>query len=173
MKIGYPCVNRTLGCAGAKTFRLKSYSLARLDETVGNNLECLETMLRFNVEQGILFFRITSDLVPFASHPDVEPPWTDRYVGELGRIGSFVLENGVRIDMHPGQYTLLNAKETRIVENAIRDLGTTVRSSIRWGSTRRQRSRSTLEASMETGWRVCSASWKHLGSWQVRFDEGW
>jgi len=28
----------------------------------------------------------------------------------------------LRIDMHPGQYTVLNAKETRIVENAIRDL---------------------------------------------------
>ena len=122
MKIGYPCINRTLGCVGARTFRLGNYSLDRLDEAVRNNLECLETMLRFNVEHGVLFFRITSDLVPFASHPDVEPLWVNRYADELRRIGSFIRAYDVRIDMHPGQYTLLNAKETRIVENAIRDL---------------------------------------------------
>ena len=122
MKIGYPCINRTLGCAGAKTFRLKSYSLERLDETVRSNLSCLEAMLQFNVKHGTLFFRITSDLVPFASHPEAQPPWSDRYVDEFERIGSFIRENEIRIDMHPGQYTLLNAKEPRIVTNAIRDL---------------------------------------------------
>lgn len=96
--------------------------MERLDEAVRGNLACLETMLRFNVEHGIFFFRITSDLVPFASHPDVEPLWMNRYADELRRIGSFIREHGVRVDMHPGQYTLLNAKEPRIVENAIRDL---------------------------------------------------
>ena len=69
MRIGYPCTNRTLGCRGGRTLRLASFSLERLDEIVSSNLRCLETMLHFNAEHGIRFFRISSDLIPFASHP--------------------------------------------------------------------------------------------------------
>jgi UV DNA damage endonuclease len=79
-------------------------------------------MLRFNVQHGLGFFRITSDLIPMASHPDVRPPWKTRYVDRLAEIGRFIREHGIRIDMHPGQYTLLNAKDDRIVRNALLDL---------------------------------------------------
>lgn len=122
MKIGYPCINRTLGCSGAKTFRLKNYSLDRLDEVVNSNLSCLETMLRFNVRNGLSFFRITSDLVPFASHPAVRTDWQERYASSFQRIGEFIREQAIRVGMHPGQYTLLNARDLRIVRNAISDL---------------------------------------------------
>ena len=48
MRIGYPCINTTIGCKSNRTFRLKSYSEERLIETVENNLNCLLQILRFN-----------------------------------------------------------------------------------------------------------------------------
>jgi UV DNA damage endonuclease len=122
MRIGYPCTNRTLGCRGGRTLRLASFSLERLDEVVSSNLRCLETMLHFNVEHGIRFFRITSDLIPFASHPDIEPPWRHLYARALASTGLLIQHLGVRIDMHPGQYTVLNSPDERVVKNAMRDL---------------------------------------------------
>lgn len=122
MRIGYPCINRTLGCVGARTLRLRSYSFSRLEEVMASNLDCLETMLHWNVDHGLRFFRITSDLIPLASHPEVRPPWQERIGERLSKIGRWVSEQGVRIDMHPGQYTVLNAKEDRIVSNALLDL---------------------------------------------------
>jgi UV DNA damage endonuclease len=122
MRIGYPCTNRTLGCRGARALRLASFSLERLDEAVSNNLRCLETMLHFNAEHGIGLFRITSDLIPFASHPEIEPPWRHLYARALADVGLTIRHLGIRIDMHPGQYTVLNSPDEKIAKNAMRDL---------------------------------------------------
>jgi len=73
MRIGYPCINLTIGCKSDRTFRLKSYAEGRLMQTVQDNLDCLLKILEFNVQHNLLFFRITSDLVPFASHPIRRP----------------------------------------------------------------------------------------------------
>jgi UV DNA damage endonuclease len=122
MKIGYPCINWTIGCKGDKTFRLKSYSEPRLIDTVSNNLGCLSDMLTFNVNHNILFFRITSDLVPFASHPVCQFDWLKYFRDQLTAIGAFIRSNDVRISMHPGQYTVLNSPDAGIPERTIKEL---------------------------------------------------
>ncbi len=122
MRIGYPCTNRTLGCRGARALRLSSFSLERLDEAVESNLHCLETMLHFNAEHGIRFFRITSDLIPFASHPEIAPPWRHLYARALADAGPVVQHLGVRMSMHPGQYTVLNSPDEKVLKNTMRDL---------------------------------------------------
>jgi UV DNA damage endonuclease len=79
-------------------------------------------MLHFNAEHGIRFFRISSDLIPFASHPEIEPPWRHLYARAIAELGPLIQHEGIRIDMHPGQYTVLNSPDERVVKNAMRDL---------------------------------------------------
>jgi len=122
MKIGYPCINLTIGCKAGRTFRLKSYSPPRLIETVAGNLDCLEAILRWNVERRILFFRITSDLIPFASHPVCRFDWRGHFREQLARIGAFVRSHEVRISMHPDQFTLINSVDEAIFERSRREL---------------------------------------------------
>jgi UV DNA damage endonuclease len=122
IKIGYPCVNRSIGCSASRTFRLKSFSEARLIETVEGNLDCLLEMLAYNVRHGILFFRIGSDLIPFASHPVCRVPWQSRFAPDFRRIGRFIRKEGIRVSMHPDQFVLLNALDPEIVEQSIREL---------------------------------------------------
>ncbi|MBN2254061.1 MAG: UV DNA damage repair endonuclease UvsE, partial [Kosmotogaceae bacterium] len=87
MKIGYPCINRTLDCSSARTFRLASYNERRLIETVAANLACLEKIIDYNKTKNILFFRITSDLVPFASHPICRTDWGKFFRSDFEGIG--------------------------------------------------------------------------------------
>jgi len=122
VKIGYSCINQTIECKGDRTFRLKSYSEQRLIDTVTSNLDCLTNILKFNVEHHILFFRITSDLVPFASHPICQFDWTSYFKNTLASIGRYIKSNSIRISMHPGQYTILNTPDSRVLSNSIREL---------------------------------------------------
>jgi UV DNA damage endonuclease len=122
MRSGYPCINTSIGCKSSRTFRLKSYSEERLVETVENNLMCLMKILKFNVKHNILFFRITSDLVPFASHPICKFDWQGSYGKWFKTIGDFIKSYDMRISMHPGQFTLINSPDNRVFENSVREL---------------------------------------------------
>ena len=122
MRIGYPCINLGIGCKAAKTFRLKSYSEERLKQTVENNLSCLEQILKFNLANNLFFFRITSDLIPFASHPVNSFNWQDHYKSEFASIGAFIRKNRMRISLHPDQFTLINSLDEGIFERSQKEL---------------------------------------------------
>lgn len=122
MKIGYACLNRTVRCTPASTFRLRSYSRDRLIGTVGDNLECLGRMLEFNADHGILFLRLSSDLVPFASHPVLDFDWQSHFRDEFARLGEFIRKHEMRISMHPDQFTLINSLDEAIFERSAREL---------------------------------------------------
>lgn len=122
MRIGYPCINLSLSGRPSRTFRLASLSWERLRETVAGNLACLEEMVRWNAERGLLFLRITSDLIPFASHPANRFPWAEEFAEDFARIGALVRAYGMRISMHPGQYTVLNSPRRETVAAAVADL---------------------------------------------------
>jgi len=93
-----------------------------LIETVTNNLACLLEILQFNVRNKLLFFRITSDLVPFASHPICQFNWQEYFRQKLREIGDFIQSSGIRISMHPDQFTLINSVDRRVFDNSLREL---------------------------------------------------
>ena len=122
MKIGYPCINRGIGCTSNSTFRLASYSEERLVQKVENNLNCLFKILQYNVQNGFYFFRISSDLIPFASHPVCTFDWVGHFREQFGDIGAFIGKHNIRISMHPDQFVLINALKDDVVERSVREL---------------------------------------------------
>jgi UV DNA damage endonuclease len=122
MRIGYPCINRTIDCAANSTFRLKSYSETRLKQTAKNNINCLVRILQFNLEHRLFFFRISSDLIPFASHPINKFNWQGHFQEEFEEIGEFITKNRMRISMHPDQFTLINSIKGDIFERSKNEL---------------------------------------------------
>ncbi len=109
MRIGYVAQNLSLDCTPSSTFRLASYSAERLRATVARNLACLKRILQYNAAHGLLNYRITSDLVPFASHPVCDVDWATEFSTELAALGVYAREQGMRLSMHPGQYILIGS----------------------------------------------------------------
>ena len=122
MRIGYPCINRSIGCTPSRTFRLFSYSDERVRKTVTANFECLTKILSYNVDHGMLFFRITSDMIPFASHPVCTFPWQKHFAEDFRLTGEYIRKHKIRISMHPDQFVLLNSPDRKILERSIADL---------------------------------------------------
>lgn len=122
MKIGYPCLNLSLECRSSRTFRLKNYSIPRLKSTIKNNLECLQKILKYNYKHGFMFFRITSDLIPFASHKVMNFQWQEKFKENFIKVGEYIKKNQMRITMHPGQYTVLNSTDDGVFRRSLKEI---------------------------------------------------
>ncbi len=120
--LGYACQNLTLERTTGRTLRLASLEAERVRALVEENIAALLDILRWNVEHDIRFFRVSSDVVPFASHErfplDAEAAFGDA----LREVRAFVEAEGVRLSMHPGQYTVLNSPRPEVVDAAIAEL---------------------------------------------------
>jgi len=120
--LGYACKNVTLRLNTGQTFRLSSLTPERAATTVAANLDALEAMLRWNAAHDIRFLRISSDIVPFASHPASSFDWEEAFTDRLAEIRAYADAEGIRLSMHPGQFTVLASPRPEVVEAALADL---------------------------------------------------
>lgn len=122
IRYGFAC--KTIGVPGAD---LNGLTLARATPenmlaVCRRNLRALETMLRYCATARIPLMRISSDVVPLASHPQNTFDWRARLHDELAGLRAVLAETGIRVSMHPGQYTVLNSPRQEVVERAVDDL---------------------------------------------------
>ena len=122
MSIGYACIAIAVRGSDLRSCTLKNANEERLLSLIGNNLSALENVIDYNVLNGIKLFRISSDLIPFGSSVAAEIPWNEIFSRQLSSIGRKIADAGMRISMHPGQYTVLNSTSNSVVERAIQDL---------------------------------------------------
>ena len=127
--LGYACINMTLGKEKIttnrsmikKTFLTKGVSY--VSELAYKNVVDLEKILKWNVKNNIYFFRVSSDIFPWASEYDLETlPQIHLIRIVLQRIGKFVQENNVRITCHPGPFNVLGSPNDDVVRRTIIDL---------------------------------------------------
>jgi UV DNA damage endonuclease len=122
MSIGYACLTVGVPSTNFKSCMLKNAGESKLSEIIAHNLNSLENIIEYNVKNDIKLFRISSDLIPFGSSPANNIPWRDIYSSRFSDIKDRILKSGMRVSMHPGQYTVLNSPDDKVVKNAIRDL---------------------------------------------------
>lgn len=85
------------------------------------NARDIVKMIRWNVEYGIKFMRLSSEMFPFASHS--EYGYNLRFAADvLADAGKVAGQLGHRLTTHPGQFTQIASPKTSVVEASIRDL---------------------------------------------------
>lgn len=122
IRIGYACLTVGVPDTRLRTCTLKNAGQELLREISAANLTALDHMLDYNIQNGISMLRISSDIIPFASHPDVSFLWKRLFTSELAALGEKARKAGIRLSMHPGQYTVLNSPDRGVVERSVADL---------------------------------------------------
>ena len=122
MSIGYACLNIGTPNTYIRSVMQRNATPEKLTEVTTHNLAALERMIDYNRKNDIKLFRISSDLIPFGSSPINALAWPEIHKETFDRIGAKIRKNGIRVSLHPGQYTVLNSPTEDVGERAIADL---------------------------------------------------
>ena len=131
--IGYACINMELREQGIFTNRtLRKATLEEkgheyLSELIIDNLQDLLRILKHNESQGIRFFRISSEIFPFLSHPELgyqihDLPHSEKILTLLKSIGDYAKAMNHRLTTHPGQFNVLASPNESVVAKTVLDL---------------------------------------------------
>lgn len=96
---------------------------------VGASINALHQILNYLRDEDIHMYRMSSDFVPYATHPDM--PQFHRQIAEnevdLARLGQYANKLDIRLSLHPSQYVVLNAQDEAIVQKSMWDLDSQAR----------------------------------------------
>ena len=127
--LGYACINMTLRKDKITTNRsmikrtfLKEGITRSSDLALQNTRDLIE-IIKWNHKNGFKLFRMTSDLIPWASEFSLSSMPDYRKISILlNGAGSLAAKYGQRITSHPGPFNVLVSPNERVVNNTIRDL---------------------------------------------------
>ena len=130
---GYACINLGLSSLPKskrvttnrsmirRTFDEKGVDYA--SELALANLKDLLTILKWNKENDINFFRMSSNIFPWASEYNIEDLKHYEQISiAASAAGKFAKENGMRLTSHPGPFNKLCSPKEHVVNNTVTDL---------------------------------------------------
>ena len=122
--LGYACINMTLRKNKITTNRsmikrtfLKEGITRSSDLALQNTRDLIE-IIKWNHQNGFNLFRMTSDLVPWASEFKLSDMPDYRKISTLLKgAGNLAEKYGQRITSHPGPFNVLVSPNERVVNN--------------------------------------------------------
>jgi UV DNA damage endonuclease len=140
MNIGYACINMQLSypqqyggqekgvlpiTTGRSMIRrtFDSRGILYASEKTLSNCSDLEEIVKWNINNGYKFFRVTSNLAPWKSEyrwddmPDIE-----QIRRHLWSAGTMANTHNLRLTSHPGPFNVLTSPHPHVVTNCVRDL---------------------------------------------------
>ena len=92
--------------------------LNKLKQVTLTNLDDLYRILQYTVRNNIHFYRITSALIPLATHPEVTN-WDYRKIfdKDFERLANFIRDNDIRVDIQPNEFNVINSSKEEVLKN--------------------------------------------------------
>jgi len=132
--LGYACINMALSYPekGKERITTNRSMIKRTFQEKGlpyastltlQNAKDLLQILQWNEQHGIKFYRMSSDLIPWASEYDIKDlPDFEAIEEALYEAGLYAAEHNMRITTHPGPFNKLTSPKEDVIKRTIRDL---------------------------------------------------
>jgi len=122
---GLCCQNTELvkqGIRCSRTCRQSNFTTEKAIELGRQNLQDCINMMHWNYEHNIHSFRLSSDMLPHYSNPNV-PYYDMKHFDDLfSQIGELSKKYQQRITFHPDQFNVLSSPDKHVVDSTYRDL---------------------------------------------------
>ncbi|MBR2833168.1 MAG: UV DNA damage repair endonuclease UvsE [Bacilli bacterium] len=129
IRLGYVAISLTLDITASKTITYTNYQKLnnkdkkiKLDTIIKENFKNLKTILHYNIKNNIHFYRLSHNLIPLATHEEVNFNYITPYKKEYESIGNIIKLYNLRIDTHPDQFCVLNSPNKKVLENTFKIL---------------------------------------------------
>lgn len=126
IRLGYVALPITLPITSSSTVTYSHYQKLgerrgkeKIHQTILSNINALKEILKYNMCNDITFYRMTCNLIPLGTHPNVDYEVWERYQNEWDAIGEYVKTHQMRVDLHPDQFCVLNSTNPDVVKNTI------------------------------------------------------
>lgn len=124
IRLGYVAISKALNITSSSTITYtnyvnKKYTTDKLLEITSSNLDSLKEIMIYNARNNYHFYRLTSKLVPLATHNKVNFDYIKPLKDKYKEIAKIIKEGHLRVDAHPDQYAVLNSIDKKIVKNTI------------------------------------------------------
>ncbi|WP_210530413.1 UV DNA damage repair endonuclease UvsE [Rubellimicrobium arenae] len=119
LRLGFPV--KVMGRPDLKSNDTRGW---RKEPHLKTSLEYVDAILDYLVKVEIDMYRMSSDLAPYATHPDM-PQFHNMVAesdAELAAFGRKARELDIRLSFHPSQFVLLNSPDPELTRKSIWDL---------------------------------------------------
>lgn len=119
-----PCLGFAAKVVGREGLRSNDARRWQSGPHLSVSIGYLRAILDYLDEVDIRMYRMSSDFVPYATHPDL-PQFHGQVrecASELAEVGAIARSRGIRLSLHPSQYVLLNALNPKVTAKGMADV---------------------------------------------------
>ncbi|MEH7238653.1 UV DNA damage repair endonuclease UvsE [Bacillus sp. JJ1562] len=100
----------------------KDERLEKLKFVTAQNLLHTKRILHYNIAHEIELYRLSSSLVPLATHPEVMWDFITPFKKEWDELAQLIKQFNMRVSFHPNQFTLFTSPRVKVTSNAVIDM---------------------------------------------------
>lgn len=126
IRLGYVSISNTVNLSTSSSITYTNFSTNKdyklINNTIKNNLENLIKILNYNATNNIHFYRLSSNIIPLSTHPQVSFDYFDKYQTYYNKISRIINNKQMRVDIHTSNYCIINSEKEEVVSTSIKSL---------------------------------------------------